>query len=48
MKKTKRTQKLTIAKETLRQLGNPDLDQAVGNAWSDDSVCPTVTSNRCP
>jgi hypothetical protein len=48
MKKTTRTPKLTIAKETLRQLGNPDLDQADGNGWSDDSVCPTVTSNRCP
>lgn len=46
MKKTTRTPKLAIAKETLLQMGNPDLEKVAGNAWSDDSVCPTV-SHRC-
>lgn len=46
MKKTTRTPKLAIAKETLLQMSNPDLDKVAGNAWSDDSVCPTV-SHRC-
>lgn len=46
MKKTTRTPKLTIAKETLLQMGSPDLEKVAGNAWSDDSVCPYV-SHRC-
>ena len=48
MKKTMTVKKLEIAKETLRRLDNKELLQAAGQAWSDDSVCPTVTSNRCP
>jgi hypothetical protein len=47
MKKAKIVKKLEIAKETLRNLDNKELLQAAGQAWSDDSVCPTVTSNRC-
>ncbi len=47
MKKEKTVKKLEIAKETLRNLDNKELLQAAGQAWSDDSVCPTVTSNRC-
>jgi hypothetical protein len=51
MKKAMMIKKLEIAKETLRRLDNKELLQAaVGGAWSDDSVCPTVNpSNRiCP
>ena len=48
MKKTMTVKKLEIAKETLRRLDSKELLQAAGQAWSDDSVCPTVTSNRCP
>jgi len=40
--------KLTLSRETLVRLEGPDLRQVLGGAWSDDSVCPTVTSNRCP
>jgi hypothetical protein len=47
MKKAKIVKKLEIAKETLRNLDHKELLQAAGQAWSDDSVCPTVTSNRC-
>ncbi len=45
MKKTTRTPKLVIAKETLLQMGNPDLAKIVGNAWSDDSVCPHMSGH---
>jgi hypothetical protein len=51
MKKTMMVKKLEIAKETLRRLDNKDLLEAAGGSgggWSDNSVCPTVTSNRCP
>ena len=49
MKKAKIVNKLEISKETLRQLNGPELGKVGGAAWSDDSVCPTVTvtSNRC-
>jgi len=48
MKKATMVKKLEIAKETLRRLDNKDLLQAAGGGgWSDDSVCPTVTSH-CP
>ncbi len=49
MKKAKAVNKLEISKETLRQLNGLELDKVAGGAWSDDSVCPTVTvtSNRC-
>ena len=47
MKKVKTVNKLEISKETLRQLNSPELGKVAGRAWSDDSVCPTVTSYRC-
>lgn len=47
MKKSKTVSKLEIARETLRQLNSPELEKVAGRAWSDDSVCPTVTSYRC-
>lgn len=49
MKKAKIVNKLEISKETLRQLNGPELGKVAGGAWSDDSVCPTVsdTTNRC-
>jgi hypothetical protein len=47
MKKTKAVSKLEISKETLRQLNGPELGKVGGAAWSDESICPTVTSNRC-
>ena len=48
MKKAKAVKKLEIAKETLRQLDQRELLVAGAGGWSDDSVCPTVTTNRCP
>jgi hypothetical protein len=47
MKKAKAVKKLEIAKETLRQLDQKKLFLVAGGAWSDDSVCPTVTTPRC-
>ena len=47
MKKTKPVSKLEISKETLRQLNGPELGKAGGGGWSDESVCPTVTSYHC-
>lgn len=49
MKKAKAVKKLEVSKETLRQLNGLELKPVAGGAWSDDSVCPTVTvtSNRC-
>ena len=47
MKKAKPVHKLEIAKETLRQLDSLELEKIAGRGWSDDSVCPTVTSYRC-
>jgi hypothetical protein len=46
VKRTKALPKLEISKETLRQLNKLELDQAAAGAWSDDSVCPTVTERR--
>jgi hypothetical protein len=46
-KKKEPTKKLTLSKETLAQLDAPDLRQAVAAGWSDDSLCPTVTSHTC-
>jgi len=47
--KKKDIQKLTLSRETVVLLTVPDLRQAMGGGWSDDSVCPTVTdtTNRC-
>lgn len=47
MKKAKIVNKLEISKETLRQLNVPELGKVAGGGWSDESVCPTVTSYRC-
>jgi hypothetical protein len=47
MKKTEMAKKLTLAKETLRQLNEPELRHAAGRGWSDDSVCPTTTPSDC-
>jgi hypothetical protein len=48
MKKATMIKKLEITKETLRRLENKELPGvAGGGGWSDDSVCPTVTSH-CP
>lgn len=44
--KKKAVNKLELSKETLRQLANPELDKVIAGAWSDDSVCPTVTDRR--
>ena len=46
MKKAKTIKKLELAKETIRQLDSKELQEVAGRAWSDDSVCPTV-SHRC-
>jgi hypothetical protein len=48
--KKKDVRKLTLSRETIIRLENTDLKKALGGAWSDDSVCPTVNpSNRiCP
>lgn len=47
MKKLQALRKLGLSRETLRQLHAPDLSQIAGQAWSDDSVCPTVNDTRC-
>jgi hypothetical protein len=38
--------KLTLSKETLRQLKEADLVRAAAGAWSDDSVCPTTAPSE--
>jgi hypothetical protein len=47
MKKASTLRKLALSKETLRKLHSPDLHHAVGQGWSDDSVCPSVNDTRC-
>ncbi len=47
MKKAKTISKLEISRETLRQLNSPELEKVAGRGWSDESICPTVTSYRC-
>lgn len=47
MKKLESLRKLGLSKETLRQLHTRDLAPIAGQAWSDDSVCPTVNDTRC-
>ena len=44
-KKTKRRQKLILAKESVRKLANPALSNVVGGAHTD--ACPTVTFPKC-
>jgi len=50
MKKKELTKKLALSKETLIRLDAPELRDvlAAGAGWSDDSLCPTVTSHTCP
>ncbi|MFY9821399.1 MAG: class I lanthipeptide [Thermoanaerobaculia bacterium] len=47
MKKTEIAKKLTLSKETLLHLSAPKLRRAVGQGWSDDSLCPTTTPSDC-
>jgi len=47
MKKTEKAKKLTLARETLRQLNEPELRHAAGRGWSDDSICPTTSPSDC-
>jgi len=34
--------KLSLSRETLVRLSNPDLGRIAGAAWSENSVCPTT------
>jgi hypothetical protein len=44
----KNRRKLSLSKETIVQLSGADLRRvAAGEAWSDASVCPTVTPSDC-
>lgn len=39
--------KLSLSTETLIHLNVPELGKVAGAAWSDDSVCPTVSPSNC-
>ena len=41
------TKKLSLSRETLVCLTQPELRKAGGGAWSDDSVCPTTAPSDC-
>lgn len=34
--------KLSLSRETLVRLTNPDLGKVAGAAWSEESICPTT------
>ena len=38
--------KLSLSKETLVRLDDPELGRAGGGGWSDDSICPTTTPSE--
>lgn len=38
--------KLSLSKETLGRLDDPELGRAAAGGWSDDSVCPTTTPSE--
>lgn len=40
------SKKLFLSKETLVRLNGPELGQAAGGGWSDDSICPTTTPSE--
>lgn len=42
----KSSKKLYLSKETLVHLNGPELGQAAGGGWSDDSICPTTTPSE--
>jgi hypothetical protein len=47
----KEMKKLSLSKETIVLLTQPDLGKIKGAAWSDDSVCPTTAPSEkrvCP
>ena len=39
--------KLSLSRETLVCLSNPDLGKIAGAAWSEESVCPTTAPSDC-
>ncbi|HKH49821.1 MAG TPA: class I lanthipeptide [Thermoanaerobaculia bacterium] len=39
--------KLSLSRETLVRLSNPDLGKIAGAAWSENSVCPTTEPSEC-
>jgi len=39
--------KLSLSRETLVCLSNPDLGKIAGAAWSENSVCPTTAPSDC-
>jgi hypothetical protein len=44
----KNRRKLSLSKETIVQLSGTDLRRvAAGEAWSEASVCPSVTPSAC-
>jgi hypothetical protein len=48
MKKTETLKKLTLSRETVLHLSEPELRHVAGRAgWSDDSICPTTTPSDC-
>ncbi len=46
MKKNE-TKKLSLSRETLIRLNNPELGKIAGGGWSDESVCPTTAPSDC-
>jgi len=46
MKKQEK-KKLSLSRETLVRLTEPELTKAGGGGWSDDSVCPTTAPSDC-
>lgn len=48
MKKTETLKKLTLSRETVLHLSEPELRHAAGrDGWSDGSICPTTTPSDC-
>lgn len=43
------SKKLSLSRETLVRLSNPELGKAAGAGWSDESICPTTvpSEHRC-
>lgn len=48
MKKNE-SKKLSLSRETLVRLSDPEIRKAAGAGWSDESVCPTTVASedRC-
>ena len=46
MKKNE-TKKLSLSRETIIRLSNPELGKVAGGRWSDESICPTTAPSDC-